>query len=197
MNRNLLILLASLLTVGCQSARVEPTTMSVATPAAAASKTAYKAGPSPTEAELREAIKRNYDDAVMIDNRGLQHFLIGDFNGDKSEDVAVIVKPGKGKLSELNSEYANWILEDPHQIHAQKIRVNARDHLLAVIHGVKREGWRNSMAKQTYLLKNIGNESFETQSQRRGDVMRGTTGIILWTGAKYVWHPITIDEDGS
>ena len=71
---------------------------------------------------MRDAIKRNYEDAVSIDSS--RTILVGDFNGDNSEDVAVVVRPGQGKIAELNSEYVNWILEDPHQAPAaqQKVR---------------------------------------------------------------------------
>ena len=126
--------------------------------------------------------------------------------------MALVVEPARGKLGELNSEYANWILEDPHhsQIVAQKNRpirpsVRSNDLLLAVIHGHEREGWRNALARQTYLLKNAVGDEFEKQSasqltgnqlpRLRGDVIQekldGTPGIIFWTGARYVWEPRT------
>jgi len=44
------------------------------------------------------------------------NFVVGDFNGDGSEDLAVVVKPNETKLAEVNSEMANWILEDPKKI---------------------------------------------------------------------------------
>lgn len=163
----------------------------------------------PTEAEVRAAIQRNYADAVTLDTSQPSPFIIGDFNGDNSEDIAIIVKPRNGKVSELNSEYVNWILEDPQRV-SQIIRdVKVNDILLAVIHGNDRGGWRNDQARQTYLLKNaVGSgpatesvnqlrASGETRSlpQLRGDVIReklsGSGGIIYWTGAKYAWHPLS------
>ena len=210
MNKNLLLLsLACMLTTACHGSRVVPATVSATLPVAP-SEPVYKLGPQPTEAELREVIQRNYEDAVTIASNRTASFLIGDFNGDHSEDVAIVVEPVRGKLSALNSEYANWILEDPHQspIVAQKNRpirpsVRSNDLLLAVIHGHEREGWRNALARQTYLLKDAVGEEFEKQSaaqltgsslpRLRGDVIRekleGTPGIIFWTGARYVWHP--------
>lgn len=102
----------------------------------------------------------------------------------------------------MNSEYANWILEDPvelgklaahpnEQQPAKKLRptVAARDNLLAVIHGYEAEGWRNAKATQTYLLKNGVGENLTTESAKallnepanrqrlpplRGDVIRET-----------------------
>jgi hypothetical protein len=200
MSKFLLIIVA--LTTACHSAKTETQMTSAAPVAAAVNEPAYKPGPGPTDAEVREAIKRNYEDAAVIDNSRPIPFLVGDFNGDNSEDIAIVVKPGKGKLSKLNSEYANWILEDPRQpVHIKDLKtrpasvtVSDKDSLLAVIHGVKSEGWRSAIAKQTYLLKNAAGESFEKQSSRKGDVIRekldGADGVIYFTGAKYAWHPV-------
>jgi len=86
---------------------------------------------------------------MTIDNNQSVPFLVGDFNGDNSEDIAITVKPAKGKLSELNGEYVNWIVEDPRQVHhspeqkKQPVTVGRDDLLLAVIHGYEREGWRS------------------------------------------------------
>jgi len=210
--RLLLLCLAGAIATACHSSKVETATASKQAPiASAATEPARKPGAQPTETELHEVITRNYKDAVTIDNSQSVPFLTGDFNGDNSEDIAVIVKPGKGKLPELNSEYANWILEDPHQPPLQEgrprpISIHGNDVLLAVIHGYERDGWRNQLATQTYLLKNSVGEEFQTQSAQqvngsrsgarvRGDVihekLNGADGIILWTGAKYVWHPVS------
>lgn len=205
----LMICLACLLTGACHSARVDSSTAN-APPHLVTSEPAYKPGPQPTDAEVREVIKRNYEDAVSVDDS--RPVLVGDFNGDNSEDVAVVVKPSQGKAAELNGEYVNWILEDPRQVQPtpQKVAqrpIHGNDLLLAVIHGHDREGWRNRLARQTYLLQNsVGNE-FERQTGRelskdnralpslRGDVIRetlnGTAGIIYWTGARYAWHPVS------
>lgn len=138
---------------------------------------------------------------------GAINFVVGDFNGDGSQDIAVVVKPGKGMLPELNSEYANWIREDPVEVgklaaHAheqQSIKkrkptvVTARDNLLAVIHGYQAAGWRDPKATQTYLLKNAVGEKLSAQSSAsllsdtanrqqlprlRGDVIRETLNGI-------------------
>lgn len=201
-----LLCVACLLATACHSAKVESVSTSAPAPAAStASEPAYTSGPKPGEGELRDVIVRNYENVVTIDNSLATPFLVGDFNGDKSEDIAIVVKPAGAKLRELNSEYVNWILEDPRQ--ASRPKIKRDDLLLAVIHGIDREGWRNQMARQTYLLKNaVGNE-FTSQSGRelkkdnkalprlRGDVIRekldGTAGIIFWNGGRYAWHPIT------
>jgi hypothetical protein len=204
--------LACSLTAACHRTKVEPSTTSAVPPPVKAP--TYTPGPQPTEAELRAAVKRTYEDVVSIDTARPTPFAVGDFNGDNSEDVAVVVKPGKGKLPTLNSEYVNWILEDPRQSRSpeqkkDRVRpsIGGNDVLLAVIHGHARDGWRNAMARQTYLLKNAVGEGFEKQSPQqmstgsnslpvlKGDVIRekldGTSGIIFWTGARYAWHPVS------
>jgi hypothetical protein len=133
--------------------------------------------------------------------------MTGDFNGDNSEDIAIVVKPRS--LSDVNSEFVNWVLEDPHHVQQLARAVKPNDVLLAVIHGHDRDGWRHELAKQTYLLKNAVGTEFATESrsqlktsgentslpQLRGDVIReklnGSDGIIYWTGGKYAWHPLS------
>lgn len=211
---------AAIAASACHKSKREPSATVASAPAQAVSEDAgYKPAPSPTEDELRKVIKRNYEDVVMVDQSRRVPFLTGDFNGDNSPDIAIIVRPGTGKLPDLNSEYVNWILEDLHQIpsgsrlaahtRAASIAVGLNDVLLAVIHGHERDGWRNPLARQTYLLKNAVGADFETQSPDqlrttgenrslpplRGDVIReklaGASGIIYWTGARYAWHPIS------
>jgi hypothetical protein len=176
----------------------------------------------PQESEIREAVARAYQGAVVFDPKNGQT-VVGDFNGDGSEDIAVAVRPAAGKLEEINSEMANWILEDPRQVAApdprkfdphqgvqtleppkERPRVAANDHLLAVIHGYKEQGWRNPDARQTYLLKNgVGVEmksegrlAARAEAQAKtprllGDVIRerlgDEQGFLYWTGARYGW----------
>jgi hypothetical protein len=70
----------------------------------------------PALAEVDEAVKRVCVNAVTIDTSQSTPFIVGDFNGDGSEDLAVIVRPAPGALPRLNSEYANWISEDPRKV---------------------------------------------------------------------------------
>jgi hypothetical protein len=206
MNRRLLIVVCLATLIGCQRATENRPIASQPPSNPVATETPRQAGPLPSDAELRTVVKRNYEDVVIIDDSRPTPFMIGDFNGDGSEDIAVVVKPRK--LSDLNSEYVNWILEDPHQLQQASMSVRKNDLLLAVIHGHKGEGWRHEFARQTYLLKNSVGTDLETMSIRqlrssgeserlpplRGDVIReklnGSGGIIYWTGGKYAWHPI-------
>jgi hypothetical protein len=214
MSKYLLLLSICILATACHTVKTEPITANTSAPdQSVASQPAYAPRQQPSEAELQAAVNRNYEGAVTIDTTRAVSFLTGDFNGDNSEDVAIVVKPGKGKLTDLNNEYVNWILEDPHttirkeqKTPPQRPSINGNDTLLAVIHGYEREGWRNAQARQTYLLKNAVGDDFERQSAQqlssasrslpalRGDVIReklsGTAGIIFWTGARYAWHPV-------
>jgi hypothetical protein len=206
MNRRLLLGLCLATLIGCHRATENKPPVSQLPSAPVVAETPRQAGPSPTQADLHAVIKKNFEDVVTVDESRATPFMIGDFNGDSSEDIAVVVKPRK--LSDLNSEYVNWILEDPHHLQQASVAVDKNDLLLAVIHGHKGEGWRHEFARQTYLLKNVVGTDLETMSIKRlrssgesrllpslrGDVIReklkGSGGIIYWTGGKYAWHPV-------
>lgn len=217
MSKNTIIMLICVsctLLCGCQKSPRNPA--SAVRASASAPEASEDPVPPPTDVELRDVITRTFKNVVSVDSSQPVRFLIGDFNGDNSEDIAIVVRPEKEKLSELNSEYANWTLEDLHQVQSRSeqtntavpVRVKVNEVLLAVIHGHGRAGWRNALAMQTYLLKNAVAVAFETQSAReinspgeqrlpqvRGDVIKarlaGSSGIIFWTGGKYAWHSIT------
>ena len=122
--------------------------------------------PQPTEAQ--EAIKRVYGETVFVESSRPKYFIAGDFNGDNSIDLGVVVRPARGQLAKLNSEVANWIRCDPQKIKPpvpqphgrlplQKVEptvIEENDILLAVIHGYGPQGWRDPQARQSYLLKN-------------------------------------------
>lgn len=108
----------------------------------------------------------------MPDKNHPDSFVVGDFNGDGSEDIAIMVAPARDKLAEINSEFANWIIVDPKKValpdpkkgvqpapaETGPVKIEQRDSLLAIIHGYGPDGWRNPQAKQTYLLKNAAGE---------------------------------------
>jgi hypothetical protein len=132
---------------------------------------------------------------------------VGDFNGDVSQDLAVIVKPVAGNLSLINDELANWILVDPVRIATrQRVRIDENDILLAVIHGFGSSGWRHSQATQTYLLRGVADGPMKVRARKRvlqadskdklpriwGDVIEQTIdrqyGFLYYNGAKYGWY---------
>jgi hypothetical protein len=143
---------------------------------------------APTQADVRNAIARIYKNAVTVD---ASHFVVGDFNGDGSQDLAVVVRPAQGMLSEINSEVANWILEDPQKVtlpdagkatqhlgpSSKPPRVEDSDILLAVLHGFGPSGWRDPNSRQTYLLKNAVGTNLK--SRQLADVLNSTSSKTI------------------
>lgn len=85
---------------------------------------------------------------------------------------------------------------------AQKIHPGEK--LLAVIHGFGLAGWRDSMARQAYLLRGAAgistrvNEAsallihdfgvFPSRRDVIAERLGETVGVVYWTGATYAWH---------
>lgn len=163
----------------------------------------------PRLTEVPEAVNRVFKDAALIDESSLPSFVVGDFNGDGSEDIAVIIKTAPGRVSDMNQQFPPWILKDPFvnsEPGMTPLRVSERESLLAVIHGYGAAGWRDSQATQTYLLKNVLGEKIETRTkaeaiavnqgkklpQLQGDliseVLRGKPGYLYYAGSTYSWY---------
>ena len=70
----------------------------------------------PAFADVKDALARAYGGVVTADTGRPPSFVAGDFNWDGSEDLAVLVTPVDGKLDAINSEVANWVLEDPMKV---------------------------------------------------------------------------------
>ena len=131
--------------------------------------------PPPTLAEVQDGVTRIFKDAVVIDASRKPSFLVGDFNGDLSEDLAVVLKPTEGKLSDLNQEFPNWIAREPveavlaktrplahpavkplpNAAAGQTVRFEQTDVLLAIIHGYGPRGWHDPEATQTHLMRDV------------------------------------------
>ncbi len=126
----------------------------------------------PAAGEVRAVLERVYKRALVMDEERPGPTVVGDFNGDGSEDIAIVVRPAGGMLAEVNSEFANWILEDPRRFapaaprnkglssapEPGPVKVEQGDTLLAIIHGFGPEGWRDAGATQSYLLKGAAGE---------------------------------------
>jgi hypothetical protein len=159
--------------------------------------------------DVHESVKRVFKDAAVVDSTRNPSFLTGDFNGDGSADIAVIIKPAPGKLSQLNQEFPPWILRDlfmSAEPGMPRLRVAATDLLLAVIHGYGQNGWRDPEATQTYLLKNAVGSNTKTFSKSDlaaanqgknvprivgdsiGEVLRGRSGYLYYADATYSWY---------
>lgn len=164
--------------------------------------------PRPTLADARQVIERVYKDAVVVDTSRDENFFAGDFNGDLSEDIIIIVKPVEAKLGDINHELASWILEDPlsealpsprvliqnAQRQPKRIQVEKGEALLAVIHGFGPDGWRNLEATQTYLLKNVAGSDIKPQHRDR--LFRAIKGNALVIKATDVVEEVIGGEPG-
>ncbi|MDQ3908214.1 MAG: hypothetical protein M3268_07700 [Acidobacteriota bacterium] len=173
--------------------------------------------PSPPQpAEIDDKMARVFKGAVESDPAHRSLALVGDFNGDGSEDVAFAVRPTASGLAEINSEVSNWILAEPQKVSPAdphkdsqppappaRPKAEAGDQLLAVVHGYGSGGWRNPAAQQTYLLRNALGRGLKVETKQdasyqfnlrfRGDVIAeqlgGAQGVLEWTGATYAWLP--------
>jgi len=137
----------------------------------------------PRADEVGEAVKRIFNDVVTVEQTRNPYFVSGDFNADKSEDLAVIVKPADNEMAVLaiNDELANWLIREPKKIMVPKPLGQARameirskpdpirkgDELLAVIHGFGPTGWRNPEARQTFLLKDVAGSGLKAESVKK------------------------------
>jgi hypothetical protein len=147
----------------------------------------------PAPGEASGALRRVFGEAVSRPDGA----FAGDFNGDGSQDLAVVVRGTR--LPELNNELANWIVQDARDATA-RAQVSGGDVLLAVIHGYGALGWRDAEARQAYLLRNAvgadmrvkhveGAAPSRDAPPRRFDVLLGRwpegDGVVRWTGARY------------
>lgn len=173
--------------------------------------------PPPKITEVQDAVKRIFKDAATLDESRPANFAVGDFNGDQSQDVAVVLKPVADRVSDLNDVAPPWILRDPFASRSPgslPLRIRADEPLLAIIHGFGPHGWRDPQATQTFLLKNVAGADVGVQSktafmnsnrgkkapQLRGDliaeVLRGVPGYLYYDEAGYSWYdPKTFKEE--
>lgn len=171
---------------------------------------------APKQAEVQEAVKRVFKDAAVLDTSYNPSFLAGDFNGDGSQDIAVVLKPVK--LDEMNQELPPWLVRQPrtNRTDRAKVPIEKNDTLLAVIHGFGANHWRDPEATQTFVLKDVvGNDlkvhtpkDFLTANSGRklprpqgdliGETVAGTAGYLYYAQATYSWYdPKTFDDSQS
>jgi len=158
------------------------------------------------QSEVQAAVKRIFKDAAVLDTSYNPSFLAGDFNGDGSQDIAVVIKPVK--LDEMNQELPPWLVRQPRagKSDRKQLRIDKDESLLAVIHGYGANHWRDPEATQTFVLKDVvGNDlkvhspkDFVTENSGRklprpqGDLIsetvRGDAGYLYYAQATYSWY---------
>jgi len=158
--------------------------------------------------EVEDAVKRVFKDAALLHPDHDPNFLVGDFNGDASQDLAVILKPAPGKVSEMNQELPPWLLRDPrsNSTQSQQLRIQKDETLLAVIHGYGANEWRDPEATQTFVLKNVVGDDLKVQTPKEfvsansgrklprpqgdliGETLNGTRGYLYYALSTYSWY---------
>ncbi len=165
--------------------------------------------PPPELKTVEEAVKRVFKEAALVDSTHQPSFVAGDFNGDLSQDLAVVIRPVPDKISEMNAEFPRWLLRDPFASPVAKnprLSVGVNDELVAVIHGYGPNGWHAPEATQTFLLKNVAGSNMQTLPvkefaaanqgkklpQLRGDLVgetiEGKAGYLYYSDATYAWY---------
>ncbi|HWC19259.1 MAG TPA: hypothetical protein VG498_19765 [Terriglobales bacterium] len=173
-------------------------------------------------AEVDATLRRIFGGAVVVEEEE-GAFVTGDFNGDGSADLAVIVHPARSKLSEINDPLSNWTVQDarraffssPHdrvvfRAKASHQIVGASEQLIAVIHGYGAQGWRDRDARQAYLVRNAGRGRLQAipapgrvlgapVSIKHSEVIYQDSeqpGFLFWTGSQYAWR-ISAKREGG
>lgn len=161
---------------------------------------------APKVVEVQEAVKRVFKDGAEVDQSHEPNFIQGDFNGDGSQDIAIILKPVK--LEIMNQELPPWLVRDPRANKDPRVlmRIEKDEPLLAVIHGYGTNDWRDPEATQTFVLKNVatndlkvhsGKEFITANSGRKlprpqgdliGATLPGTSGYLYYAAASYAWY---------
>lgn len=221
---SLLAVAALLLLAGCNSrAKVEARMEKPISPAAIptpqpSSKPVLPKLPPPTKAEVEAAFHRIFGNDLTVERGAVPFFVVGDFNGDESEDIAILARPAPGKLDDINSEFANWTLQDADKAlipaPAKKVVIPAKEkrptvakgeEVLAIIHGFGPSGWRNPDARQAYIVKHaaatflgiapsVSQKAIRTmklpvETDIIKEVRNNKKGFVFWTGGVYAWHP--------
>jgi len=153
--------------------------------------------PAPALEQVQATVNRIFQDSVTIDSSHNPSYFVGDFNGDQSQDLAVILKPVSARLPFLNQEFPTWIAREPLKqvllpkskamanasiargnedpASGQTIRFAANDALLAIVHGYGEKGWRDPESTQTHVLRDVVGDDIRLLS--RASVAKAYKGI--------------------
>ncbi|HEU4836945.1 MAG TPA: hypothetical protein VFS90_21105 [Pyrinomonadaceae bacterium] len=170
------------------------------------------AAAAPKQSEVQEAVKRVFKDAAVVSANHNPNYLSGDFNGDGSQDLAVILKPVK--LDLMNQDLPPWLIRQPrtNKVDRTRLRIDKDETILAVIHGFGANHWRDPDATQTFVLKDVVGNNFKVESPKDfvtansgrklprpqgdliGETVDGTAGYLYYAQATYSWYdPKTFD----
>ncbi len=161
---------------------------------------------APNLPEVQNKIKTVFKDAAVLHPNHNPNFFSGDFNGDASQDLVVILKPVK--IEDMNQQFTPWLVRDPRSNTSTRVRppIQKDETLLAVIHGFGTNDWRDPEATQTFVLKNVvgsdmkvktGKEFVEANTGRKlprpqgdliGETIDGTRGYLYFATSNYSWY---------
>lgn len=161
---------------------------------------------APKDSEVQAAVKRVFKDAAVVDSNYNPSFLSGDFNGDGSQDLAVILKPVN--LDLMNQDLPPWLVRKPrtNKVDPTRIRIEKDESVLAVIHGYGANHWRDPEATQTFVLKDVAGNNLKVHSPKDfvtansgrklprpqgdliGETVSGNPGYLYYAQATYSWY---------
>ena len=152
-----------------------------------------------TAKKVENLVKSLSSGKLRVETRAVPYELIGDFNGDKVKDVAIIVSLSdtvENIAKDVNIEYPYFSGKE----------VDTQDLALFIIHG-KGKGWKFAQKSSILFLgrssvlifqkSRLGEHgekgnNWEIAKDKRGKVnlffgTEGSDGIMKWNGKKYVW----------
>ena len=161
---------------------------------------------APKQIEVQDKIKQVFKGAAVLNPNYNPNFLMGDFNGDASQDLAVIIKPVK--LEEMNQELTPWLIRAPrtNKVERTRLKIEKDEPLLAVIHGYGANDWRDPEATQTFVLKDVVGNDLKVQTPKEfvaqnagrkmpraqgdliGEILQGTQGYLYYAVSTYSWY---------
>jgi hypothetical protein len=208
----LIIVLLSCLTACNRKKAVEERqidTTRLGSTAATAQSSNYPKLTAPTPEQVTEAVDRVFAGVVQVNRSEAPGYIVGDFNGDGSEDLAVWAKANPERIKDLNDELANWTIVDPQKTFVpppghrvvklppkpERDLIKDSEPLLIMIHGYEAQGWRDPNAKQAFVLHNVPGRSLTTAHVEK---LPGTLhtaevvfpqrdGFLYWLGGSYAW----------
>ena len=156
---------------------VEPRTIAEAPPSAV-SETKSKSLPLATAVDVRNTIARVFGDFVVLPDVHRPAFVSNDWNGDGSQDLAVIVNINVKGAAKTNAGLLNWSVQNVEHVelptagaavytfHQKQPPVTIKNgqRVMAIVHGTGEQGWRSPEAAQAYVLVNAPSKELSTIS---------------------------------